>query len=115
MQKRMRYLILSDAALTAQRFYRGCKGRERWWKLRKDVAGNLLTNTFRMLISWRKFNCAKNGTILFQGIYRGHATRRILASIKIQTYSRMRSRAIIYKKLKSASIALQCCLRRSMS
>ena len=29
LQKRVRHLILGDAALTAQRFYRGCKGRER--------------------------------------------------------------------------------------
>lgn len=29
LQKRVQYLILCEAALTAQRFYRGCKGRER--------------------------------------------------------------------------------------
>ena len=29
LQKRVRHLILYDAVLTAQRFYRGCKGRER--------------------------------------------------------------------------------------
>lgn len=29
LQKRVRHLILCEAALTAQRFYRGCKGRER--------------------------------------------------------------------------------------
>lgn len=29
LQKRMRHLVLCDAILTAQRFYRGCKGRER--------------------------------------------------------------------------------------
>merc|ERR1712045_173226 len=37
--KRVRHIILCDAISVVQRFYRGCKGRERWWKLRKEKAG----------------------------------------------------------------------------
>jgi len=108
MQKRIRHLILCDAILTVQRFYRGCKGRERWWKLRELVAGNLLTKAFRMLITLRRFYRAKKGTIIMQATYRGHAGRRVLATRRIQTYIRMRNKLIIYCKLKSATVALQC-------
>lgn len=111
LQQRMRYLVLSHAALTAQRFYRGCKGRERWWKLRRKVASFLLTKHFRMQVYRRKYNRAKRGTIRFQGVYRGHATRRVLAAIKIQTMVRMTKQRYIYRKLKSAVLALQCAQR----
>jgi len=108
MQKRMRHLILCDGCLTVQRFYRGCKGRERWWILRECVAGDLLTNAFRMLLILRRFTRAKLGTILMQAVYRGHAGRRVLAAVKIQTYIRKQKNLIAYLKLKSAAISLQC-------
>lgn len=111
LQERRRYLILWEAALTAQRFYRGCVGRARWWRLREAVASQLLTNTFRMLINRRRYDRSKRGTIRYQGLYRGHMCRRVLASIRVQTYVRMRKRRNMYRKLKSASIALQCAQR----
>jgi len=115
LQKRVRFLITSEAVLDVQRFYRGCKGRERWWKLREDVAGQLLTNHFRMLIVRRRFARAKFGIVLLQGFYRGHATRRELATIKIQSQHRMRKQYHKFRLVVKASIALQCRLRRGIA
>ena len=42
-----------------------------------------------MLIILRRFTQAKYGTVLFQGVYRGHAARRELATIKIQSQYRI--------------------------
>ena len=64
-----------------------------------------------MLIIWRRFNRAKKGTVLYQAIFRGYSTRRVLAAIKIQTQVRMQRRYKNYNMLKSASIALQCAQR----
>mmetsp|Transcript_39271 Transcript_39271/g.59237 ORF Transcript_39271/g.59237 Transcript_39271/m.59237 type:complete len:1407 (+) Transcript_39271:381-4601(+) len=111
LQESRRYLILCESALTVQRFYRGCVGRARWWRLREAVAGQLLTNVFRMLINRRKHDRKKRGTIRFQALYRGHMARRILATIKIQTFARMVKRRWMYRRLKSATIALQCAQR----
>jgi myosin-5 len=108
MREMRKHLILSDAVLTVQRFYRGCKGRERWWKLRKQVAGQLLTNNFRMQLVRRRYGVMRKGTVRFQGFCRGHGTRRTLASIKIQTHIRMLKKRTAYNKLKSAVLALQC-------
>jgi myosin heavy subunit len=115
LQKRVHHLILCEAALTAQRFYRGCKGRERWWRLREAVAGDLLTKNMRMLLIRRKFITAKTGTILFQSVYRGHATRRLLAAIKIQAQVRTWKYYAMYTKLKSATISLQCRQRKGIA
>mmetsp|Transcript_27066 Transcript_27066/g.41513 ORF Transcript_27066/g.41513 Transcript_27066/m.41513 type:complete len:1447 (+) Transcript_27066:288-4628(+) len=109
--RRHKYLILYQSAITVQSFYRGCKGRERWWRLRRDVAGKLLTRVFRMLLVWRPYNKSRKGTIKLQAAYRGFVLRRLLAAIKIQTFFRMRSTHGKYKKLLSASLALQCLLR----
>jgi len=115
MQQRRRFLLSSDAALMAQRWYRGCTGRARWWRLREAVANQLLTNNLRMQIHRKKYNCMRRGTVQLQAAYRGHATRRVLATIKIQTMSRMCKRRSIYRRLKSATIALQCALRCKMA
>jgi uncharacterized coiled-coil protein SlyX len=68
-----------------------------------------------MLIIKRRYITSKTGTILFQSIYRGHATRRVLASIKIQTQVRRRKHHVAYRKLKSATISLQCRQRRGIA
>ncbi len=115
LQKRVRHLIYCDAALTVQRFYRGCKGREKWWQLREAVAGDLLTKNFRMFIVQRRFIRAKDGTILLQSLYRGRATRRELAAIKIQSQYRMRKQHYMYHRMKSAAVSLQCRQRRGMA
>jgi len=115
LQKRVRHLILCEAALTAQRFYRGCKGRQRWWRLREAVAGDLLTRNFRMFLVSNRYITAKTGTILLQSIYRGYATRRVLATIKIQSQYRMRRSHYAYRRIKSATISLQCRQRCGMA
>jgi len=115
LQQRMKYLVLDHAVETAQRWYRGCKGRERWWKLRRKVASFLLTKHFRMQVYRRKYDRARRGTIRFQGVARGHACRRVLASIKIQTCVRMTKQRYIYVHLKSAVLALQCAQRERVA
>ena len=115
LQKRVRHLIFTDAIQTVQRFYRGCKGRDKWWRLREAVAGDLLTKNFRMLIVLRRFYRAKDGTVLFQSLYRGYATRRELAAIKVQCQYRMRKQHYSFKRTKSATISLQCRQRRGMA
>mmetsp|Transcript_2679 Transcript_2679/g.7443 ORF Transcript_2679/g.7443 Transcript_2679/m.7443 type:complete len:1616 (+) Transcript_2679:509-5356(+) len=102
------FLIVEDAAQTMQRWYRGCKGRERWWRLRKADAGDLLTNVFRMLISWRKYNRARKGTIRYQGLVRGRNVRRDVAAVKVQKYYRGFINQKHFKQLCSAILALQC-------
>jgi myosin heavy subunit len=87
----------------------------RWWKIREEAAGALLTKNFRMLIVLRRFNRAKNGTILLQSLYRGYATRRVLASIKIQAQYRMRKQHHYFTIIRSATIALQCRQRKGMA
>jgi myosin-5 len=111
MREMRKYLITADAALTVQRVYRGHKGRERWTKLRKEVASQLLTNNLRMQLVRRRFNLKKRGTIQLQGIARGRATRKLRAAIKVQTFARMLKLRTIYTKIKSAVLALQCKLR----
>jgi len=108
LESRKNFLDLSYAVITAQRCYRGFKGRERWWTLRRAVAGDLLTNTFRMLIVKRRFDRARKGTIQIQAVARGHAKRRDLASIKIQQLRRMVVAHSMFRHLKSAVISLQC-------
>jgi len=112
LQKRVRHLIFTDAVQTVQRFCRGCKGRERWWRLREAVAGDLLTKNLRMFVVLRRFNRAKDGTILLQSAYRGYATRRELAAIVVQSQYRMRRCHYKFKRMKTAAIALQCRQRR---
>jgi len=113
MQQRRRYLIMEDAALTIERWYRGCMGRARWWRLREAQASLLLTNTFRMLINRRKYDRSRRGTILLQAQYRGRSVRKTNAAVKVQAYRRMYLCSTAYRKLKSATIAIQCCARRS--
>lgn len=115
MQQRRRYLIMGDAALDIQRCYRGHLGHARWWKLREAQAGQLLTNNFRMQVVRVKYNRSRAGTIALQAQYRGRATRRLIALTKIQAFRRMCIRKSAYRKLRSATIALQCCTRRSIA
>merc|ERR1712038_1671617 len=74
-----------------------------------------LTKNFRMFLVRRRYITGKTGTILFQSIYRGRATRRVLASIKLQAQVRRRKHYVVYRKLKSATISLQCRQRRGMA
>jgi len=111
LQQRKKYLIIDDAVLTAQRWYRGCKGRERWWRLRKAKAGLLFTTHYRMQIHRRKYNRARRGTIKYQALYRGNVARKTLASVKVQTFYRMYYNRKNFRRLKSATIALQCAVR----
>ncbi|KAL7540528.1 hypothetical protein ACHAXR_010173 [Thalassiosira sp. AJA248-18] len=115
MQQERRYLISGDAALTLERWYRGCLGRARWWRLREAKAGLLLTNTFRMQINRRTYNRSRRGTVRLQAQYRGRTVRKVNAATKIQSVQRMHVCNSAYIKLKSATIALQCCVRRSMA
>ncbi len=87
----------------------------RWWRLREAVAGDLLTKNFRMFLVRRRFITGKTGVILFQSICRGRATRRVLASIKIQSQLRRRKHHVAFLKLKSATISLQCRQRRGIA
>merc|ERR1712151_1030673 len=103
------------AALTAQRFYRGCMGRERWWRLKRAQCALLLTKQFRMLLQWRWYNKLRNGTILLQAVYRGWTIRRKFAALKIQTYYRMYSHKYKYLKLRSATISVQSSHRRRLA
>eukprot|EP00545_Synedropsis_sp_CCMP1620_P000127 CAMPEP_0119012202 /NCGR_PEP_ID=MMETSP1176-20130426/6142_1 /TAXON_ID=265551 /ORGANISM="Synedropsis recta cf, Strain CCMP1620" /LENGTH=1668 /DNA_ID=CAMNT_0006965121 /DNA_START=239 /DNA_END=5245 /DNA_ORIENTATION=+ len=111
MRQMRKYLITADAALTVQRAYRGHKGRTHYRKLRREVASQLLTNNLRMQLSRRSFNKKRRGTIQFQSATRGRATRKILASIKVQTFVRMLKLRTVYRYIKSAVLALQCQLR----
>ena len=109
---KQRYLfIIQDAVQTIQRFYRGCKGRERWTRLRQAQAGMLLTKVFRMLIHWRRYNRARKGTICFQGLMRGRNLRRTLAATTVQKSFRKFSAEKKFRKLCSAVLALQCAKR----
>mmetsp|Transcript_12606 Transcript_12606/g.27352 ORF Transcript_12606/g.27352 Transcript_12606/m.27352 type:complete len:1624 (-) Transcript_12606:148-5019(-) len=112
LQQERRYLVQEDAALTIERWYRGCIGRACWWKLREAQASLLLTNTFRMQINRRKYNRARSGTVRLQAQFRGRTVRKVNAATKIQSFHRMHVRNSAYRKLKSATIALQCCVRR---
>ena len=64
-----------------------------------------------MQIFRRRYDRCKRGTIRYEALYRGYATRKVLAVIKVQSLVRMRNRRMIYANLKSATIALQCALR----
>jgi len=64
-----------------------------------------------MQICRRRYDRARNGTIQYQALCRGYATRKELAAIKVQTHVRMQKQLRIYLKLVSATIALQCALR----
>ena len=100
--------MLSAATAMVQRVYRGYKGRARWWYLRELQAGILLTKTFRMLLVKRRYVTARDGMIRYQALARGYNLRKLLAVVKVQTHYRMFKRATAYRKLKSATIALQC-------
>ena len=68
-----------------------------------------------MLLYRRRYNRMKVGAIQYQALYRGHAARRVLAATKIQTQVRTSKQQAAYSKLRSASIALQCALRRRVA
>lgn len=87
-------------------------GRARWWRLREAQASLLLTNNLRMQIVRRTYNRSWRGTVRLQAQYRGRTVRKVNAAIKIQSCRRMFVHSSAYRKLKSATIALQCCLRR---
>ena len=65
-----------------------------------------------MQINRRKYNRARLGTVRLQSQYRGNAVRKVNAATKIQSVERMHVQNSAYRKLKSATIALQCCARR---
>jgi len=65
-----------------------------------------------MQINRRKYNCSRRGTVRLQAQYRGRTVRKVNAATKIQALRRMQVSYVAYIKLKSATIALQCCLRR---
>jgi myosin-5 len=111
LERRKKYLISQDCAITIQRCYRGYKGRERWNSLRKATASLLLTNHYRMQISRRKFMRIRKGTIALQAQFRGVTTRREMAAIKVETCYRKYRLRKNFTKLRSAVIALQCCTR----
>jgi len=106
-----KFLDKQHATRFIQRHYRGCKGREKWWKLRGYAAGQLLTVNFRMLVLRRKFLRARQGTIKLQSIIRGRGTRTTVAATTVQKYYRKYSAEKKFKKVASAVIALQCCAR----
>jgi myosin-5 len=111
LEQRRKYLIFDDAVCTVQRWYRGCKGRERWTTLRRAQAGDLLTNHYRMQINRQKYVRSRNGAVRLQAAFRGRLARFTLAAIKIQTYRRMFKRRLHFRMRKSATIALQCKIR----
>jgi hypothetical protein len=111
--KQRNFLIVDDALRTIQRWYRGRKGRESWLRLRKAVAGDLLTKVFRMLIPWRRYKRSRKGTIRLAAVVRGHNLRRDLAGIKVQKYYRRFIAKKHYKMLSSAILSLQCYKRRN--
>ncbi|KAL3924330.1 MAG: hypothetical protein SGILL_001113 [Bacillariaceae sp.] len=111
LERRKKYLISQDCAITIQRCYRGYKGRARWTALRKATASLLLTNHYRMQISRREFMRARKGTVALQAHFRGLTTRRETAANKIETYYRMYKLRKHFAMLRSAVIALQCCTR----
>jgi len=115
MQQNRRYLITEDAALTVQRWYRGCLGRARWWRLREAQAGQLLTNNFRMQLKRRKYNKARAGTVRLQAQYRGRMARKVIAATTIQSYYRMHVQSKAFRKLKSAINSLQCRVRQGIA
>jgi len=115
LEENRRFIYLQEAVLDVQRFFRGCMGRERWTLLRKAVAGNLLTNTFRMQVVRRRYQRAKKGSIIYQSIFRGYILRRVLAVIKIQKFIRMEKLHRAFVKLKTALLALQCVVRKRMA
>jgi myosin heavy subunit len=65
-----------------------------------------------MLILWRKYNRGRKGAIKFQAAYRGRATRKIIAAIKVQQYYREFIARKKYRKFKSAIVSLQCAARK---
>ena len=64
-----------------------------------------------MLLYQRRYKRMKEGAIQCQALYRGRATRRVLAATKIQTQVRMAKQRGAYRKLQTATVALQCALR----
>jgi myosin heavy subunit len=84
----------------------------RWWKLRGEAAGILLTVNFRMLIVWRRYNRARKGNIKLQAANRGRRTRKMLAAIQTQKIYRRYITRKRFLRYKSAIIALQCATRK---
>lgn len=115
LEESRRFIYLQEAVRDVQRFYRGCMGRERWTALRRAVAGELLTNTFRMQILRRRYERARKGTIAYQAIFRGYSLRRVLAVTKIQKFARMEKLRRLFMTLKSALLALQCVVRKRIA
>jgi len=55
------------------------------------------------------------GTVRLQAQYRGRTVRKTKAATRIQSYRRMYNLKTTYRSLKSATIALQCCVRRAIA
>ena len=68
-----------------------------------------------MQINRRKYVRARRGTVRLQAQSRGRTVRKVNAATKIESSYRMHVRSSAYRKLKSATIALQCCARRASS
>ena len=65
-----------------------------------------------MQINRKKYNRSRRGSVRLQAQFRGRTVRKVNASTKIQSFRRMHVKNSAYRKLKSACIAIQCCLRR---
>ena len=106
-EQHKRFLILASAARLAQRWYRGCVGRAKWWALREAKAGMLLTKVFRMLLLRKKYIAERNGAIKLQAQFRGRMVRKNFAAVTIQTAYRRHVHLTAFIKLRSALITLQ--------
>jgi len=96
------------AATILQAWIRGCKGRKRWWKLRKEAASSFITKNFRMLLVRSRYITVKTGFKLFQDIYRVRNARRVLFATRIQSQFRMHTCQNTFRRFKSAVTSLQC-------
>ena len=63
--------------------------------------------------SFRMYVRSRRGIVLLQAQIRGRTVRKVNAATKIESFYRMHVRNSAYRKLKSATIALQCCARRA--
>jgi len=111
-KERRSYLLLQAAAEVAQRVYRGCVGRARWWSLKEAQASELLIKFLRTMVYKLRYICAKGGMVQLEALYRGRVVRRTLGAIRIQARWRMVKIQRAHLKLRSAAVAFQCTLRR---
>lgn len=68
-----------------------------------------------MQVNRRKYNRARRGAVRLQAGYRGRNVRKVNAATKIESYQRMKVRSSAFSKLKSVTVARQCCIRRKIA